>query len=65
LVWDCPDFGIIVIGSASFSIFGSLYFTHPIMVINFPLTEGKKKDKEHKMHKDRADYQAFKAGLPV
>ena len=35
------------------------------MVINFPLTEGKKKDKEHKMHKDRADYQAFKAGLPV
>eukprot|EP00435_Cladocopium_sp_Y103_P068859 s105_g32.t1 len=31
------------------------------MAINFPPTEGKKKDE---VHKDRAEYQAFKAGFP-
>ena len=35
----------------------------PIMAINFPLTEGKKKDEAH-LHKDRPEYKAFKACFP-
>jgi hypothetical protein len=46
LVWDSPSSVIIVIGFAS-SIFGSLFYTHPIMAINFPLREGRKKDDKH------------------
>ena len=64
MVWDCPDFcyhchWLCIIFRSS------VHYLLPapswLASINFPLTEGKKKDKEHK---DRAEYQAFKGGLP-